>query len=246
LASYTFDFTGRTALVTGAGAGCGRAIALALAQAGASVLVNDLNPDRAESVAEEITTGGGRATANQGDVANRFQAANMIEEARAAYGLIHILVNAAGAFKRGEMLLLDEWDWRRLVDVNLTGSFFCTQLVSRVMADAGGGIILNISAAVGQQGSMTEGVAYTATKAGLLGLTRQSARELAPYNIRVNAVCPGGFAEDDMPAAQTERLLLGQLVASEDVAAAAIFLCSDLARLITGQALVIDGGTSLT
>ena len=139
------DLRGRAAIVTGGGAGCGRSIALALAAAGAAVVVNDLNPDRAEAVRAGIAAGGGRALACPGDVSNRFQAANLIERARDQFGRISLLVNAASAGPLERPLLrLDEWDWRRLLDVNLTGAFFCTQLLGRVMAEEGGGVILNV------------------------------------------------------------------------------------------------------
>jgi 3-oxoacyl-[acyl-carrier protein] reductase len=244
LPNFKVDFSGQTAIVTGAGAGTGKAVALALSAAGAAVLVNDLNPDRADSVTEEIIAAGGRATAFQGDVCNRFQAAATIETAREAYGRIHILVNAAGVFKAEPMLKLDEWDWRRMVDVNITGAFFCSQLLGRVMADEGGGVIVNIAAAAGLTGT-TESVGYTAGKAGLIGLTRQTALEYAPHNIRVNAVCPGAVAEDDMPTPDSAKIPLSRAGMLDDVANAVLFLCSDAASFITGQTLVVDGGTSL-
>ena len=140
---FTVNLADKNALVTGAGAGIGRAIATTLARSGASVSVNDLNIERAETVAEEIIAGGGRATAIHGDISNRFQTANMIERARDAYGKIDILVNAAGVFKAEPMLTIDEWDLRRQIEVNTIGTFFCLQLVGRVMADEGGGIMIN-------------------------------------------------------------------------------------------------------
>src|SRR5690606_12076613 len=121
--SLSVDLTGHAAIVTGAGIGVGRAIALALAQSGAAVFANDLNPDRANRIAEEITGRGGRAAGWQADVANRFQVASLIEAARDAFGRITILVNAASVYKTGPVATLDEWDWRRLLDVNLTGAF---------------------------------------------------------------------------------------------------------------------------
>lgn len=239
-ADFSVRLNGKVALVTGAGAGVGRAVALALGASGAAVFVNDLNPDRADSVADEIIAVGGQAAGWQADVANRFQVGSMIEAARDRFGRVDILVNAAGVYKGGALSALDEWDWRRVVDVNLTGAFFCTQLLSRVMADEGGGIIVNIAAAAGQPPASVFSTSYAATKAGVIGLTSQSARELAPSNIRVNAVCPGNINDDDFGPA-FPNALARQGTAAE-VAGTVLFFCSDAARFITGQALNVDGG----
>lgn len=229
-----YDFSGRVALITGGGAGIGLATAEAFGRAKASVCIMDVNPDRGDRAVQAVITAGGHAISFDGDVANRFQSSAAIEATRAAFGQVDYLVNAAGVFKQGEALLLDEWDWRRVIDVNLTGSFFMSQLLGRVMADQGGGIIIN----VGALGARTQGVSYVASKAGVVGMTQQLARELAQYHVRVNAILPGDLGEDDMPS----TAITGT---PEDAAQAALFLCSDAARFITGQTLTLDGGASL-
>jgi 3-oxoacyl-[acyl-carrier protein] reductase len=223
----------------------GRAVALTLAQAGAAVIANDLNPDRAHQVAEEIQLNGGRALAWQADVSNRFQVSAMIEAARDAFGRLHLLVNAAGVTKLGPLSGLDEWDWRRVLDVNLTGAFFCSQLLGRVMADEGGGVMVNIASTAGHPGPLPDGAAYVASKAGLLGLTRQCAREFAPFKIRVNAVCPGNISETETPPATHPNNAQMYWGTPQDIADVVLFLCSDAARFITGQAINVDGGESM-
>ena len=240
-ATFNVDLSGHAALVTGAGADVGKAVALALAASGASVLINDINPDKIETLTEEIVSVSGRALPFHGDVANRFQASAMIEAARDAFGRVDILVNAAGVFKGGAMATLDEWDWRRVIDVNLTGAFFCTQLLGRVMAEEGGGVIVNIASTAGHPNTLPEGISYVASKAGLIGLTRQSARELAPQGIRVNAVCVGNL-EGEVKTPQNAQ---GRTGTVEEIASVVLFLCSDAARFITGQAINVDGGEAM-
>lgn len=244
--AFHVDLTHQNALVTGAGADVGRAIALALAASGAGVVVNDLNPDRAERVAGEIIAAGGRALAWQADVTNRFQVGSMIENARDHFGHIHILINAAGAQNLTIPLLkLDEWDWRRVLEINLTGTFFCTQLLGRVMADEGGGVIVNIASTAGHPNPLPQGAAYITSKTALVGLTKQSALELAPSGIRVNAVCPGNledlFGEDAPPARNAQN----RRGAFDEIASVVLFLCSDAASFITGQAINVDGGENM-
>jgi 3-oxoacyl-[acyl-carrier protein] reductase len=243
--NFKVDLTGSAAIVTGAGEGVGRAAALALAQAGAAVLTNDLNPDRADQIADDIIQSGGRALGWQADVANRFQVASMIEAARDAFGRIDILVNAAGVYKTGPMNTLDEWDWRRLLDVNMTGAFFCSQLLGRVMADEGGGVIVNVASTAGHPNPLPDGVGYTASKAGLVGLTKQSAREYAPLGIRVNAVCPGNIIDDYHPQSSVLTSAQRRIGTPDEVANVILFLCSDAASFITGQAINVDGGEAM-
>jgi 3-oxoacyl-[acyl-carrier protein] reductase len=244
LSRFSVDLTEQTAVVTGAGADVGQATALALAAAGASVVVNDLNPDRADRVAAAIVAAGGRSLAWQADVSNRFQVGSLIENARDTFGRVHILVNAAGAYKTGPMAKLDEWDWRRLLDVNLTGAFFCSQLLGRVMADEGGGVIVNIASTAGHPNPLADGVGYVASKTGLIGLTKQCAREFAPLGIRVNAVCPGNVTDDEGGDAAPNNAQ-NRCGTFAEIASVVLFLCSDAASFITGQCINVDGGESM-
>ena len=241
MTDFRVDLNGQTAIVTGAGYGVGRAIALALATSGAAVAVNDINPDRAATTAAAITEAGGQAFDFQGDVSNRFQASALIEETRSRYGRVHILVSTAGVYKAEPFPRIDEWDWRRQLDVNLTGAFFVNQLLGRVMADEGGGVIVNVVSSLWNSTLPDGGAAYVASKAGLIAITRQAARELAPANIRVNAVCPGNIDEADSPVPVPN--MLGRAGSPDEVAGAVLFLCSDAARFITGQALDVNGGS---
>lgn len=241
MAEVTYDFSGHAAIITGSGSGTGRAIAEALAAAGAKVAINDLNPDRVDTVVEAIQGAGGEAVGFQGDVTNRFQASALIERARDAFGRVDLLINAAGAFKAEPLAGIDEWDWRRQIEINITGVFFPLQLMSRVMTDEGGGVIINLASTAGHPATIPQGVGYVTGKAGVVAMTKQAARELAHANIRVNAVCIGNLDEPDMPANDPQNAM-GRRGTLDELAAVVLFLCSDGARFITGQAINVDGG----
>lgn len=227
MSDINIELGGQTALVTGAGAGAGRSIALALAAKNASLALSDLNIERADAVADLIRAGGGSAIALHADVSNRFQVANMIERARDAFGSIDILVNASGIFHAEPMLSVDEWNWRRQIEVNITGVFFSTQLVARVMADEGGGRVINLAPEEAKESSLPAGIGYITGGGGVIGMTRQAARELAPHGITVNCIAANRLDE-----------------ATADVARAALFLCSPSSKSLTGQVLLAhDGGS---
>ena len=242
--NFSVDLRGQSAIVTGAGEGVGRAIALALGAAGAQVLVNDINPDRADRIAGEIVAAGGKAIGWLGDVANRFQAVSIVETARDHFGKIHILINAAGVDKPTPAIEVDEYDIRRILEVNTIGAFFLCQLVGRVMLDEGGGVMLNIASVYGHPLPLSGSSAYAASKAALISLTRTLAVEWGSRGIRVNALCVGDVQESAQRVISPTNPL-GRVGQPEEVAAAALFLCSDAASFITGQAIHVDGGLAM-
>ncbi len=249
--NFKVDLSHRVALVTGAGRGIGQAVALALADAGAHVCVNDINPDTARATVNDILARGGQAFEYAADVSNKLQVGSMVEAVRARWGRLDILVNNAGVEPKASVLSLDEWDWERTLNVNLKGTFICTQLAGRVMQDQGGGTIVNIASIAGHKSPLPNASAYCASKAGVVGFTRECAREFTAYNIRVNAVCPGVIvtpmteksrSDPDVMRKWVEDIPQKRLGEPEEVAAVVLFLCSGAASYITGQALVVDGG----
>lgn len=245
------EFSGKVALITGAGRGIGRAIAKAFSAQGAVVAANDITPINLDHTLDHITAAGGQAKGYVADVAKKMPVQTMIEEILDDWEQIDILVNNAGVEPHASLLDLDEWDWRRTLDVNLTGPFFTMQSVGRVMREQGGGVIVNLGSIAGRTRGLKDCAAYTASKMGLIGLTREAARELAVYNIRVNAVCPGVIETEKTAAlrqdqAVTRKLLQdipqGRLGKPEEVASLVLYLCSHTASYITGQAINVDGG----
>lgn len=245
-----FDLTGRTALVTGGSRGLGRAIALALARQGADVAINYRgNADAADEVAQEITRAGRQAITVQGDTsAGREAAEAIVKAALDGLGSVHILVNNAGITRDNLLMRMDAEEWDAVIDTNLSGPFWMTRAIARPMMKARAGRIINMSSAAGRMGNPGQ-ANYAAAKAGLIGLTKTTARELASRNITCNAIAPGLITTDltaDLPEAATEALKgmtpLGYIGSVEDVAAAAIYFASDEARYVTGQVLGVDGG----
>jgi NAD(P)-dependent dehydrogenase (short-subunit alcohol dehydrogenase family) len=243
------DFAGKVALVTGGGNGIGAATCRAFAAAGARVAVLDRAAEAAEAVARGITDGGGHATAHPIDVADRDAFAALAASIAAAAG-IDILVNGAGTTVRRMIPEMNSEDWGRVIAVNLTGAFNGIQAVLPHMQKRGGGSIVNVASIAGQRISFGGTANYTASKAGLLGLTRHAAYELAPDGIRVNAVCPGptatGFGgaipSQETKATRARKIPLGRMCEAEDIADPILFLAGDAARMITGVALTVDGG----
>jgi 3-oxoacyl-[acyl-carrier protein] reductase len=238
----------KVAIVTGASRGIGRCIALALAAQGAKVVASARNAETLDNLVEEIKQQGGEATAVVGDVAVDTDASELIDQAVAKYGQVDILVNNAGITRDGLLLRMKNEDWDAVLDTNLKGAFLCIRAAAKVMSKQRSGRIINISSVVGEMGNAGQ-ANYCASKAGLLGLTKSVARELARRNVTVNAITPGFIVTDmtdDMTdkarQAITEQIPLGRLGEVDDIANAVIFLASDQSSYITGQVLGINGG----
>ncbi|HEY7870949.1 MAG TPA: SDR family NAD(P)-dependent oxidoreductase [Methylomirabilota bacterium] len=245
--------SGKVALVTGAQQGIGRAIALALTREGADVCVNFLDDrDAAERVAGEVRAGGRKAMVVQGDVARSRDVEAVVAAAIRELGAPDILVNNAGVFPRSQFLDLAESEWDHVLGVNLKGGFLCAQAAARAMVAAGkAGAIVNISSSAIR--GDPRGVHYSASKAGVLGMTRAMALALAPHRIRVNAIAPGltdtaqpryGNTEEQI-AARAAEIPIGRMAQPEEIARVAVFLASDDAAFITGELIHANGGLYL-
>jgi len=243
---------GEIALVTGGSRGIGRACAIALGAAGAEVIVNYVSsPDKAEEVCGVIRAAGGKASSVKFDVANPTEISSALEGILKEKKRIGILVNNAGIAHDGLMMRYAVEDWDRVVNTNLRGAFIVSQAVVRGMMKERKGSIIHMSSIVGVTGNAGQ-AAYCAAKAGLIGLTKSMAKELASRNIRVNAVAPGYIQTDmtdalnaDQKAGVLSHIPLGRVGTPEEIAHAVVFLASSASSYVTGQTLLVDGGMGM-
>ena len=243
------DSKRKIALVTGASRGIGRSIATSLAKHGAFVIINfSSSPDAANESLAAIREVGGDGELMQFPVQDSAAVDKAFDEIKTKHGQLDILVNNAGISRDGLLLRMKDEDWTQTLAVNLQGAFFCGRAAAKLMLKSRWGRIINISSVVGEMGNAGQ-VPYVASKAGLIGMTKAMAKELASRNITVNAVAPG-FIETDMTAALDEKVRaehmkaipLGRYGHAEEVAELVSFLCSDSAAYITGQTVGINGG----
>ena len=238
----------KVAVVTGASRGIGKSISLALAKQGAKIVAVDITLKGMDELLAEVKALGSEGVAVEGNVTVAADAEKMIDQAVASLGRVDILVNNAGITRDGLLMRMKEEDWDAVLTVNLKGAFLCTRAASKVMTKQRCGRIINISSVVGQMGNAGQ-ANYCASKAGLMGLTRSNARELAKRNITVNAVAPG-FIVSDMTEALPEKVKqemaaqipLERFGTADDIANAVVFLASDASEYITGQVLAVNGG----
>ena len=252
--SELFDLSGRVAIVTGGGSGIGRQMAEGLAEAGADIVLCARKPERCEQAAEELQELGVRALGLRCDVRDPAEVSALVERTRAELGRIDVLVNNAGTSWGASAEEHPLEGWQKVIDVNLTGVFLCSQAAGRVMIDQGGGKIVNIASVAAFGGAPPElmnAVAYNASKGGVVAFTRDLATKWARHGVNVNAIAPGWFPSDmnrmlldAQPDAYLERIPLGRFGGPDDLKGAVVFLASRASDFVTGQTLVVDGGQS--
>ncbi|MEQ8819185.1 MAG: 3-oxoacyl-[acyl-carrier-protein] reductase [Sumerlaeia bacterium] len=249
MSEHTKELSGKVAIVTGAGKGIGAAISLELANLGAAVVVNSASAS-CEKIAGQITAAGGTAKALAGDVASKETAESLVAAAQELGGL-HILVNNAGITRDGLLMRAKDEDWDAVLDTNLKSAFMLARAACRPMMKNKWGRIVNITSIVGLIGNPGQ-ASYCASKAGMVGLTKSLAKELASRNILVNAVAPGFIQtamtdalNEEQAAAITGQIPLARYGQPEDIANAVAFLCTDRAAYITGQVIEVTGGLGM-
>ena len=240
----------RIAIVTGAGQGIGRAIALGFAREGARVVIADVNEESASTVKNEVEAGGERALVIRTDVSNEISVQAMAKRSLEEFGRVDILVNNAGIFPTSSVEEMREEDWDRVIGTNLVGAFLCSRAVVPKFLEQGTGRIISLTSGRAFQGAKN-GAHYAASKAGIIGFSKSLALELAPHGITVNVICPGitdtaqprGHQTEDQMYAQGQRIPLGRIGQPEDLVGPAVFFASDAAAFVTGQTILVNGGS---
>lgn len=240
---------GKTAVITGSGRGIGKAIAVRLAQLGANIVLNDIpSCEYIEETAQEIRGMGAEAAVVTGDVRNIEDVQNLVNTAVETFGQIDVFVNNAGITRDGLLLKMSEEDWDLVMEINLKGAFNCIKTAVKPMMKKRSGSIINIASVVGEMGNPGQ-ANYSASKGGLIALTKTTAKEFAKRNIRCNAVAPGFIASamtDKLPEETRKQYLsaipLSRFGNADDIADVVAFLASDMSRYVTGQVINVDGG----
>lgn len=240
---------GKTAIITGSGRGIGKAIAIKLASYGANIVINDIpSSDYADATCEEIKAMGVESIVIKGDVRNADDVKTLIDTTIEKFGTIDIFVNNAGVTRDGLMLRMSEDDWDLVLDINLKGAFNCIKAVARPMMKQRSGAIVNIASVVGEMGNVGQ-ANYSASKGGLIALTKTTAKEFASRGIRCNAVAPGFIASDMTDKLSDEvkkqyfaAIPLGKFGQTDQIADVVAFLSSDMSSYVTGQVINVDGG----
>tara|TARA_Y100001935_G_C17304030_1_gene511104 strand:- start:2061 stop:2825 length:765 start_codon:yes stop_codon:yes gene_type:complete len=243
---------GKISLVTGAASGIGKATAIEMAKEGASLIISDLEKDKCEAVSETITREGGKAFSLPTDVSDEDSIMDMVDRIQSKFGRLDLAFNNAGV--GGNFIKTDECDlaeWTKVISVNLTGVWLCMKHEIQIMLKNGGGNIVNTASVAGLVG-MGYAPAYTASKHGVIGLTKNAALEYAKKNIRINAICPGVVETNMTKTADNQRPgwleataklePIGRVAQPEEMASAVVWLCSDGASYVTGHSMVVDGG----
>lgn len=240
---------GKTAIITGSGRGIGKAIAMKLASFGANIVINDIpSSDYADETCEEIKKMGVESIVIKGDVRNKDDVQTLVDETVKKFGKIDIFVNNAGITRDGLMIRMSEEDWDLVMDINLKGAFNCIKAAVRPMMKQRSGVIVNIASIVGVMGNPGQ-ANYVASKAGLIGLTKTTAKEFSSRGIRCNAVAPGfiqsamtDVLSEDVKQKYFDAIPLGKFGTTEDIADVVAFLSSDMSKYVTGQVINVDGG----
>lgn len=240
--------SGKVAIITGSARGIGKAIAFRLAQEGATIVISDIAGELAETTSKELQQSGATTIAIKADVTKLVEAEQLIQKTRDQLGQVDILVNNAGITKDNLLIRMSEAEWDAVINVNLKGTFNCLKAAAKVMMKQRFGKIINISSVVGLMGNFGQSN-YAASKAGIIGLTKSAAKELAPRGINVNAIAPG-FIETEMTDKLSDEIKEGFLKAiplkrsgkPEEVASVVAFLAASDSNYITGQVILVDGG----